>query len=793
MDAVNAADRVDNGYGPAAYTGPARVSAPSCAGGPRHRRGLQYLLLAGIGLILLIAAALLWPMETTRYLDVHPSSEMIDRNGRLFHAYLNDGDRWCFERTLDELGPRIVDATLAAEDQRFYMHPGVDPVAVIRAAVQDLRHGRVVSGGSTITMQVVKRDGPKRLGLVAKVVQAVEALSLERHATKTAILSAYLNSAPYGMNLEGVEAGAYRYFGKPARELTLSEAALLAGIPKGPKKLMPLEGGAAALQRRNHILRRMLEEGFVSRAECDAACAEPSHAKWHEFPALAPHLASMYAPRAGLAKQAALQVTFDSDIQERAEAIVGKRLQSYVGDVGNAAAMIVDVPRAEVLARVGSGSFFRTPGGGQVDACRAPRSPGSALKPFTYGLAMERNVLYPSETLLDDSLDFGAYSPGNFDGTYNGMVSASEALRYSLNVPAIQILEREGVDNLYSFLHTAGFTTLKRSPERYGLGLTLGNCEVRLDEMMAAYCMLANLGGYRPLTTLRNTTADAVPPRRCLARGTCLALFDMLAQELPGELADNLVRASKPQARVCWKTGTSTGHCDAWAFVFNAQYVVGVWLGNNDGLGSKRLVGITAALPLAARLFRALPPSDAPEWPEEAADLRTVKVCAISGLPATEWCEKTHSARFPAGQFLNRRCDVHYPGKDNDIVERWPGSAKGWDLASVQAPRTKQAESATRREALRILTPPDKAEFVLTGEPNGDVLRLQSSLDAEGALHWYLDSQYLGASSQEKPVVAKLALGEHTLACMTSYGTTDTVTFTVSEPETQFVRDLRQR
>ncbi|GMU91585.1 MAG: penicillin-binding protein 1C [Candidatus Hydrogenedentota bacterium] len=726
-------------------------------------------------------AACLLPIEPARYLQTATSPEMVDRNGRLMYAFLNAEDQWCFPRPLADISPNLVNATIAAEDQRFRSHRGVDMVAVARAIIQNTLGGGIRSGASTLTMQVVKQADDLPRSVVGKAIQAVRAVRLERHASKDEILEAYLNTAPYGLNLVGCEAASRRYFGKPARELTLPEAATLAGLPKAPTRLMPISRPDTALRRRNHVLGRMLQEGFISEDAHARAVSEPLGAAWHEFPQLAPHLAM----RARSVRDGGQRIstTLDYGLQSMAERLAKEELKQFDNEVTNAAIMVVDVASAEVLARVGSADFYRTPGGGQVDACRALRSPGSALKPFTYALAIERNLLYSCEALLDDSLDYGLYNPENYDGKYRGIVSATYALRRSLNVPSIIVLDRLGYDDLYNFLHAAGFSTLIRSADYYGLGLTLGNCEVRLDQLVAGYRMLANLGEYAPLRDLRDTHAAS---RRILSRGTCVELYTMLEQPLPDEFQRDMVNAVGYVPRVCWKTGTSTGNHDAWAIVFNRQYVVGVWLGNNDGTASKFLVGGRAALPLAARLFRSLPVGVSSVWPGPEVGQQQITVCAASGLPASTWCAKTVTTRISADQFLNRRCDVHYPqsGESGNPLERWPAGAKGWNLAKVRAPINTLELAHGRRDGLQILVPADRAEFVLTQEPNSDRIRLRASADSSVTLHWYLDSRHIGVSGPGQTLLIDLTEGPHTLTCMAPTGETDTVHYTVDAPYT---------
>lgn len=748
---------------------------------------------AGFALTLAVMGYAFAPaLDTRPYTAVDRSGELIGRSGRLLYAFLNTGDQWCFPRPLDQLNPHLVNATVATEDQRFRRHYGIDPAAVLRAFWQNLRHRGVASGASTITMQVVKitEDGPAgkpgrglRERVETKLRQAWRALLLERAASKNDILDAYLNKAPYGLNLIGAEAAARRYFGKPAAELTLPEAALLAGLPKAPTAFEPLSHPERALARRNHVLARMLDEGYVTEQAYREAKEAPLGTAWNDFPQSAPHLAMWL--RGAVRAKGALQVTLDEHLQKATEDLLERYLKRFDNEITNAAVMVADAASATVVVRAGSADFFSTPGGGQVDLCSAPRSPGSTLKPFTYALAIERNLLYPSEQLLDDTLDFGNYNPANFNGEYNGLVSAQTALQYSLNVPAVAALERTGPEALVDLLRKTGLTTLVQSPEYYGLGLTLGNCEVRLDELTAAYCALANLGAYRPLRIYAGAPEPA--PKSILSRGTALALYQMLEAPFPGEMGDGVVRAKGILPRVCWKTGTSTGYRDAWTFAFNAQYIVGVWLGNNNAKSSRRLVGAQAALPLAAAIFRSLPPNPEKLWPEPGQDLREVRVCSISGLPATEWCKSTKTVLLPSNLFTNRRCGVHAPGETADtIVERWPGSAHGWDLANILSPVTIRPDTASQPAnqefALKIKIPANNAQYVVTGEPDGDRLKLSASLDERSPLHWYVDDLFVGTSGPERQLFLDLIPGKHKIACMTPDGQTDTAAFEVLTP-----------
>lgn len=746
-----------------------------------------------MGFLLIFAAAgaaaflvaLSRPMEVAPYLTVRASGEMRDRGGRLLYAFLNESEQWCFDRELEAFSPWLIQATIAVEDQRFYQHPGVDVVAISRATLQNLFVRRVVSGASTLTMQVVNLTSQDSRSFSGKLLQAWRALRLERHANKQAILRSYLNNAPYGLNLVGAEAAARRYFGKPAVELTLPEAALLAGLPKAPTAYLPLRHAEKARARRNHVLNRMCDEGFITHAQRDEAAAGTIGAAWHEFPQSAPHLA-MHLHKE-LQRGGMVRVTLDAALQQRLERYLKRALNRFEGEVTNAAAVVVDVADGSLLARIGGADFYDAPGGGQVDLCRATRSPGSTLKPFVYALAIEADRVYPSEMLLDDTLDFGAYNPGNFDGEYHGLVTATEALQYSLNVPAVTVLQRTGPDAFQGYLQELGLRTLTQKPDHYGLGLTLGNCEVRLEELAAAYTALAAEGAFRPLHWRMD--APAAEPKRVMARGTALSIYAMLEQPFPYEPKQGLVRARGLESRVCWKTGTSTGYHDAWTFAFNRQYVVGVWLGNNSGRSSKRLVGAGAALPIAASIFRSLPSRNTPNWPGTRADLRTVTVCAVSGLPASPACPRTRDTLLSRQQYLHRQCDVHRSGAAGEgAIECWPGTALSWDLAKINAPvtstpRRNEQAPALRNATLHILSPTDQGKYVLTGEQHGDILQLSASLDAESPLHWYVDGRFIATSRPQQPVSIRLELGGHVVACMSDQGQTHEVQFEVAAPK----------
>ncbi len=712
------------------------------------------------------------PIDKEHYLQQPDSPQLLDRNGEPLYKFLNKDENWAFVIPLNEMSPLVINATMAYEDQRFRKHGGVDCFAIIRASLQNARKGEIVSGASTLTMQLVKmRDGSQRT-LKSKILQAWRALRLENAATKDEILEAYLNIAPYGGNIVGIESASRRYFGKPAQELTLAEAATLAGIPQAPAYYHPIRHPEASKAKRNKVLRRMLDSKYISQELYDAAVNQELNAQRYTFLQEAPHLA--LALKKEINKKHTVHLQLDASLQAQLQQKVKAYVDTFGSDVTNAAVMVVDVQNVEVIARIGSGDFYHTVGGGQVDLCSRPRSPGSALKPFVYALAFEQGKLYPSELLLDDTVDYGRYRPKNFDAETSGRISATNALRESLNIPAVTILERIQTQSLWSLMKRLNFSTVHHGPDYYGLGMALGNCEVRLDELCAAYTMLANDGLYRPLRVRKDQAS--VKPKRLLEKDTVWIVEQLLKQHFPQDDLANLVSKHLESPVVAWKTGTSAGYRDAWAVGYTDEYVVGVWLGNNDGRGSTRLVGARAALPLLESIIEQLPRKASIASESYVPELQTVKLCPASGLPKSVACPKEHSTRLPKSLSLHRSCKVHRLNHSTQqLSTHWPGTADAWDLAKIPLTSTSRREAV----ALRIQSPVDKSEYVMTGVDNGDKIQLRSSLDQHTTVHWYQNDRYLGHTASGKPLLISLAPGKHSLSCWTAHSGLQKLSYSV--------------
>lgn len=550
--------------------------------------------------ILVLWVASLGPAPLGEPLDY--STVVLDRDGRLLRPYGTPQGFWRFAASVDDVDPRFVAALIAYEDKRFYSHSGVDLLALARAAGQLLLRGHIVSGGSTLTMQVARLLEPRpNRSLIAKLHAIVRAIELERALSKQQILALYLSLAPYGGNLEGVRAAALAYFGKEPKRLDLAETALLVGLPQLPEARRPDRSPAAARRARDRVLDRLASSSVVAADEVAQAKREPVPSGRRPMPALAPHAADA-AIAAGPAERLHY-LTLDANVQRRLEQLARSRARA-LGPALSVAIVTVDNASGDILARVGSSDFSDERSAGQVDMTIAPRSPGSALKPFIYGLAFEDGLVDP-ETLIDDRpVRYGDYAPENFDLTFQGTVTVRRALQMSLNVPAVAVLDAVGPSRFAARLSSAGARLILPKGDAPGLAMGLGGVGIRLDDLTTLYAGLARLGTALPLAERRDQRAMQGQGRRLLDPVAAWYVGNVLIGTPPPENA--------VPGRIAFKTGTSYGYRDAWAVGFDGKATIGVWVGRADGAPVPGLVGRSAAAPILfdafARLDRPIAP-----------------------------------------------------------------------------------------------------------------------------------------------------------------------------------------
>jgi penicillin-binding protein 1C len=539
------------------------------------------------------------------------SVTVLDRDGALLRAYTAADGRWRLPVALREVEPGYLAQLIAFEDRRFQTHPGVDPLALVRAGWQALRAGRVVSGGSTLTMQVARllEEGPTG-ELAAKLRQMRVALALERRLSKDEILTLYLTLAPFGGNIEGVRAASLSWFGKEPRRLTPAEAALLVALPQAPEARRPDRHPEAARAARDRALMRAAAAGVLAPDEAEAALREAVPQARRPFPALAPHLSDRLVRAApGGAEHV---TTLDGALQARLEALL-QRVVAEVDPAVSAALIVADHRTGEVLADAGSADFLDTRRQGFVDMTRAVRSPGSTLKPLIYGLAFEAGMGHP-ETLIDDRpMRFGTYAPENLDGQYRGAMSLRAALQASRNIPAVAVLDAVGPAQMLARLRRAGVAAQLPGGHAPGLAIALGGMGVSLHDLVTVFAAIGRGG---QAVGLRDVPGPVAEGARVLSLRAAWQVADvLLGAPVPAEVAPG---------RIAFKTGTSYGHRDAWAVGFDGQHVIGVWLGRPDGAAMPGVLGVDMAAPVLFEAFARLKPAPVPLPPPPAEVLTVV-------------------------------------------------------------------------------------------------------------------------------------------------------------------------
>lgn len=577
-----------------------------------------------------------------------PSKQIYDRYGAPVRGFLSKNNTYYLPVSLNEVSPWLIAAAVAAEDKRFFTHSGVDVAAILRAAWQNTTAGEVVSGASTITQQLARAVEPRPKTLWGKTREAFSALKIERKMTKEEILEEYFNLLELGNLTQGVEAASRFYFNTQAADLSLSQAAFLAGLAKSPTYYNPLKHFSRALKRRDWVLKKMLDNGFIDKEMYALAVSEQLELRSTARPFDAPHFTRLLEPLLPPDSQE-VSSTLDKDLQLYAESVV-KNYISHLSEqnVTNGAAVVLENATGAVLAYVGSADFYNAQNSGQVDGARALRQPGSALKPFVYGLSFERGSLTPASLILDEDTFFeGGFRPRNYDENYHGWVSARRALACSYNIPAVKAAELSGLSNLLALLRRAGFGSLTKPADFYGLGLALGNGEVRLLDLTNAYAALARGGVYKPVLFATNPIIRA-PGReaRLLTPQASYLVTDILADNNARAPAFGLNSPLSLPFPFAAKTGTSKDYKDNFAIGYTARWTVGVWVGNFDATSMQKVSGITGAGPILHDLAVYLQekyPSGPFAVPEGIVRAQT---CLDSGLLAGENCPHTQESAF---------------------------------------------------------------------------------------------------------------------------------------------------
>lgn len=743
-------------------------------------------LLLALGLPRLLPKA---PLAAT----VPSSRSVLAAGGELLRLTLAADEQYRLWTPLADIAPSMQEAIQLYEDRWFYWHPGVNPWALARAALTTVTGSRRI-GGSTITMQVARRVYHiDSRSIAGKLQQAAAAVWLELRYGKREILEAYLNLAPFGGNIEGIGTASLVYLRKPADQLNIPEALNLAVIPQNPRKRLtdPDGGQSAELVE----ARRMLAQRWVdkhpdeSRFAEDAALQIPFRSR-ASLPFRAPHLVdSLLRQRS----ERVLNASIDLPIQSVLERVLGEYVKSRA-DIGiaNAAALLVDTSSMQVKALLGSADFFNDRIGGQVNGVFSKRSPGSTLKPFIYGLALDQGLIHSASILKDAPSSYGAYSPENFDGRFVGPLPAQEALIRSRNVPAVDLASHLSRPNLYDFLKLGGVQKLE--PEaHYGLSLVLGGGEISMEELAQLYATLANRGKWQELRYLADSRLTDRPQVTLLSEAAAFVTLDMLRQT---PRPDTFAPA---RPAIAWKTGTSWGFRDAWTAGVFGRYVLVVWVGNFDGSSNPALIGIEAAAPLFLRIVDALRAErlDPGEiaWPQPA-DLQRVEVCAASGDLPNDACRVHAPAWFIAGKSPIRKSTLHRtllidtrtgkvacapgPHVREEIFEFWPSDMAAVFRRAGMPLRPPPADNcgdymADPQAAPHIIAPLRGVVHIRRlQQPQPLFLRAEAG-GGSGKLHWFVDDALVGDSKPGEAIVWNPPqAGRYAVRVVDSQGRSDT-------------------
>ncbi|MDX2216420.1 MAG: penicillin-binding protein 1C [Oculatellaceae cyanobacterium bins.114] len=759
----------------------------------RWQRGGVRLLLVIVLLGLTVRSLpYLAPIRATDIAQDDQAVTFRDRHGSLLGTLLTRDQEHTTVVPLDQVSPHFLYAMIAAEDKRFYQHGAVDWWAVGRAIAEAIQARHIVSGASTITMQLARMLEPTPVTLWGKAQEVWLAWRLAAGMSKDEILQAYVNRLPMGGNIYGVEAAARVYFGLPARDLTIAQASLLAGLPNDPNNLNPYTRLIPLRQRQGYVLARMVEDGYITPAQADRAGSGAIALQPREQGIVAaPHYLFWLADQLPTDHPSQIRTTLDLPLQQFVEAQVKQVIQSLAANnVHQAAAIVLDNHSGEVLAYVGSTDYFLDAQMGRNDGVQALRQPGSTLKPFLYELALEKRVIRPNTILADVPTYYaipGArlYSPTDYSETFQGPVRVRIALANSLNVPAVRVLEQVGVASFLERLHELGFKHLTHPPEHYGLGLTLGSGEVNLWELAHAYRMLACQGGRGAINRVCTEAGESLSRYTEHTDATWALITDMLSDRHARARSfgvDSVLSLPFPTAV---KTGTSSDFRDTWTVGFTTDYTVATWVGNFDGAPMHQVSGVTGAAPLWSRILLHLhehrEPNTFPTPNEFPNGLVQRPICAISGARPTPACstvvqeylypEDLYAYEHQPDPFYGAIATTH-----NSAQLRLPPEYNEW-LAMQQQPTLDP-------DQLRILVPQTGDYFLVAANVTaGTSSRLEFKVTGRHnqPVEWWLNGEKIAAQSSDS-LFWTLRPGQWRLQ-VKSGDRADQVTFEVHVPE----------
>ena len=728
------------------------------------------------------------------------STVVTDRNEELLGARIASDGQWRFppRNTTPE---KIKECLITFEDKHFYHHWGVNPFAIGRAFYQNVKNKRIVSGGSTLTMQTIRLARNESRTFREKLIEMIWATRLEFRASKEEILSMYISHAPFGGNVVGLDAAAWRYFGHSADDLSWAESAMLAVLPNAPAMIHLSKGRKTLLDKRNRLLKQLLEKKTIDSSTYELAISEPLPDEPHALPQIAPYLVSrFYQERNGEYSRSTINKGIQTQVEDLAE-----RWSNEFGrsDIRNLAILVIDIPSNQVVAYCGNVHFDQKQGGNQVDVIQAPRSTGSILKPFLYYAMLQEGSLLPDMLLPDVPVNINGFTPQNFSMQFEGAVPASEALARSLNIPAVTMLQRYGVPKFHSFLQQIGLKTINRSSFHYGLSLILGGAEATLWDVTNAYAMMG-----RSLLQLPQRSCSLLLPTSRITEstdpfqpGAVWQTFDALKEVNRPEEID--WKSIPSMQTIAWKTGTSYGFRDAWAVGVTPRYAVGVWVGNATGEGKPGLVGAQTAGPVLFDIFNLLPSSS---WFTRPAGIFVeAEVCRKSGHLKGRFCDETDTLLvLPAG-LRTEACPYHHlvtlsadesqriyencANTEPTLQKSWFTLPPVWEWYYKQhhpeykpLPPFKAGCGEDTFQPMQFIYPPMNARIKLPKQLDGSKGFLTVELahsNPNATIFWHLDETYQAQTQDFHKISLQPAAGKHSLTAVDGEGNTISTTFFV--------------
>lgn len=748
--------------------------------------------------ILFFLLNLLFPLK----INIPYATIVTDSKGEMLHAFLSNDEKWRMFVELKEITPTLRKAILTKEDKYFQYHFGVNPVAICRAAINNITKNRRTSGASTITMQVVRMLNPDERTYWNKITEIFRAIQLEIFYSKDEILQMYLNLVPYGSNIEGIKSAAYLYFQKSPDRLSLAEVTTLAIIPNRPTSLRLGTKNPLIVEERNKWLKRFQNSQTFDNQSINDALREPLTVFRHEAPKSAPHLSIR------LKKQFPEKAIIQSSIKKATQSKVEQMVENYVNrtkamNIHNAAVLVINNETMQVEAYIGSAGFNDKSDGGQVDGVQAIRSPGSALKPLLYATAFDKGIITPKNIINDVPTNFNGFEPENFDRRFNGKVSIEFALANSLNIPAVKVVRDLGKNNLIEQLKKADFQTVKQQEKDLGLSIVLGGCGVTLEEMTQLYASFANNGIWRklifaPLSLRREAGSDrrfGEVSTPLISPSSSYLITEILAQIKRPDLPNNFDYTYR-LPKIAWKTGTSFGRRDAWSIGYNKRYTVGVWVGNFSGEGVPELSGAETATPLLFQIFNTIDYNTSGEWFRQPNEVVSRQVCAESGNLPSEYCSNKILDYSIKGISHTRKCThikkfyVNYSESISYCTQCLPIDGYKEKLYTNLAPELisfyelkhilyekipAHNPNCTRffktsNNAPIITNPNDGSEYFISKNDAQQIqLACQTTNDVK-EVYWYINDRLLQKSPSNKPLFFTPSLGKIKISCTDDKG-----------------------